>query len=197
MKKILSFSILVLLLSTSISFGQDYKEEIGAIFTSYFSTVENSDNEATLDYMYPPLFDKVPRSQMLYAMNQMKEDTSTLITMNDAKILGFSKNIKVKGVQHAIVDYTFKMTMKIMEPGDAEADCLDMMGFIHENLNAIFGEDNVSYKKGDDTFVIQPQSKMYAIKSPKHGDWKFMEKKESLMPIVKKLLHKKVIKKLK
>ena len=39
-------------------------------------------------------------------------------------------------------------------------------------------------------------NEMYAINDPAYKDWKFLEKKDSMKPILEKLLPKKVLKKL-
>lgn len=46
------------------------------------------------------------------------------------------------------------------------------------NFKNQFGEDNVTFKKDEDTFIIFTEKQMFAINDPEYDGWKFVEKSE-------------------
>jgi hypothetical protein len=185
---------------TIAAFGQTDKDEIKRIFDDYFQTVEQRDNAKTLNYIYPELFYHFPKERMLEAMDKMKADTTTAVTMDDLSVASISETLEIDGVKYAVIKYSFRMTMIIMKVdensnNDREED-LDSTDFTYEMLKEKYGEKNVNYDREHNTLDVNVTNEMYAINAPAYKEWKFLEKKESMKPMLEKLLPKKVLKKL-
>jgi hypothetical protein len=185
---------------TIAAFGQTDKDEIKRIFDDYFQTVEQRDNAKTLNYIYPELFYHFPKERMLEAMDKMKADKTTAVTMDDLSVASISETLEIDGVKYAVIKYSFRMTMIIMKVdensnNDREED-LNSTDFTYEMLKEKYGEKNVNYDREHNTLDVNVTNEMYAINAPAYKEWKFLEKKESMKPMLEKLLPKKVLKKL-
>jgi hypothetical protein len=136
---------------------------------------------------------------MLQAMNKMKEDTSTIITMGNSVLKSISKTLELDSIKYVLMKYSFKMTMKIVstknEPSNEEEN-FNIADFTYEMLKAKYGEKNILYNREKSKLDITVNNEMYVIKNLKYKEWKFLEKKESMKPLLKKILPKKVLKKL-
>mgnify|MGYP001330066082 CR=1 FL=1 len=200
--KIIMRTLLILILTTSLSiesFAQEVNEEIKKTFKNYFQTIEKKDNEKTLDFIYPKLFEHFPKERMLQAMNKMKEDTSTIITMGNPALKSISKTLELDGIKYVLMKYSFKMTMKIFSPKNEtnnEEENFNIADFTYEMLKTKYGEKNVLYNREKSKLDITVNNEMYVIKNTEYKAWKFLEKKESMKPLLKKILPKKVLKKL-
>ena len=68
--------------------------------------------------------------------------------------------------------------------------------FTYEMLKEKYGEKNVNYDREHKKLDVNVTNELYAINSPAYKEWKFLEKKDSMKPMLEKLLPKKVLKKL-
>lgn len=179
--------------------AQTPKEEIKNTFEVYFKTVQEKDNAKTLEYIYPRLFDHFPKDRMLMAMDQMKADTSILITMGNGTVKNISEILEAEGKKYVLIKYAFRMTMVIKKGSDEsedEDDESNPAAETYEMLKETYGDDNVEYDPENNKLDINVTNQMYAIADPKYTGWKFLEKKENMQPILDKLLPKTVLKKL-
>src|SRR6187402_2546116 len=92
------------------AYAQSDKEEVKSTFHDYFQTVMQQENEKTLDYIYPKLFDIIPKEKMLDLMNKTKADTSTGVVLAEPSITRISETTKVEATDYVVIQYTFKMT---------------------------------------------------------------------------------------
>jgi hypothetical protein len=193
------FIFLLTSLITNTSFGQMNKDEIKLTFEKYFESVEQKENEKTLEYIYPKLFEIYPKNKMLEAMNEMKADTTTAITISNDSIIHISETFELEGIKYALIKYSFKMTMKFSETKNetesSENEDFNKAELSYELLKEVYGEKNTIYNKENSTIYINVSNEMFAIKNPSYNDWKFLENKENMKPILEKLLPKKVLKK--
>ena len=89
--------------------------------------------------------------------------------------------------------------MKIFSPKNEtsnEEENFNIADFTYEMLKTKYGEKNVLYNREKSKLDITVNNEMYVIKNPKYKAWKFLEKKDSMKPLLKKILPKKVLKKL-
>jgi hypothetical protein len=196
-KTLLTF-LLTSILSLTI-FGQTDNAVIEKTFKEYFHTIEQKDNEKTLDYIYPKLFDHFPKDRMLQEMNKMKADTSTNITLANSSVTSISETLDLDGIQYALIKYSFNLTMTLKtsldKPDSEEESDFNSGEFTYEMLKEEYGDKNVNYDRENNRLDIIVTNEMYAIKDPAYIDWKFLEKKDNMKPILEKLLPKKVLKK--
>jgi hypothetical protein len=184
---------------SSTAFGQTEKDEIRRTFETYFKAVQEKDNRTTLDYIYPKLFDMYPRERMLESMDRMKEDTTTIINFGRGSITSISDKLEVEGIHYALVKYAFRMTMVMNGSSDeagTDGEDFNSAEATYEMLKETYGDKNVTFDPENRKLDIQVANEMYAIKDPAYKDWKFLEKKENMMPILQKLLPRDVLKKL-
>lgn len=195
------FTLLPATMLTGTTFGQTDKDEIKKAFEVYFQTVEQKNNAKTLDYLYPKLFEHFPKNKMLQAMNRMKSDTTMITTVQNPSVANISETMDVDGIKYALIKYTFQMTMTLIvtqeesdsdEPEEEE----NPAEFAYEMLKEKYGEENVVYDRDNNKLDTNVTNEMYAIHDPAYAGWKFLEKKDSMKPILEKLLPKSVLKKL-
>jgi hypothetical protein len=199
-------STLTFLLATILiigAYGQSTKDEVKNTFHDYFNTVMQQENEKTLGYIYPKLFDIIPKEKMLDIMNKTKADTSTRVVLADPSITRISETTKIEATEYVVIQYTFKMTMtfsKSPEPDSEEEvdsepeEDSDPIDFTYEMFKEKYGERNVKIDRESNTLEANISNEMFGIRDPSYEDWKFLEKKESMKPILEKLLPKKVLK---
>lgn len=198
--------------ATSVEKDTTSAEEkmIRETFSTYFNTVEQGDYTTTLDYIYPRLFDLVPKEAMLQAMQQINADPTIQITMDSSIINSVSEIITVGDSTYARVDYNFIMIMKLIpeetdleeesestsaEEGEDE-DEFNQFDFTADMLEGVYGEKNVRRDKENSKLFIRIEASMFAIEDPEVDGWKFLEKKDQLMPILEQLIPEEVLKKL-
>jgi len=191
MKNVLVFFLLTGML-TPAAFGQTDSEEIKKSFARYFHTLEQKDNAKTLDYIYPKLFDHYPKDRILLAMDKMKADTTSSVTMENAAVTNVSETLQVDGIKYAVVNYTIKMTMTFIATED-EANPADLT---YEMLKEEYGDQNIVYDRENSKIEVNVANEVYAINDPAYSGWKFLEKKENMKPVLEQLLPKKVMSKL-
>lgn len=185
------------------AYGQSDKDEVKSTFHDYFNTVMQQENEKTLGYIYPKLFDIIPKEKMLDIMNKTKADTSTRVALAEPAITSISETTKIEETAYVVIQYTFKMTMtfpKAPEPDEEEEvdsepeENSDPIDFTFEMLKEKYGEKNVKIDRENSTLEAKASNEMFGIHDPAYSGWKFLEKKDSMKPILEKLLPKKVLK---
>lgn len=187
MKKII-FYFLILFTFHAAS-AQTDNDAIKKTFEEYFKTIEQQNNAKTLDYIYPKLFEQFPKEFMLKAMNETTNDTTTHIVMSNSVIKNVSKTLTIENIQYALIKYSFTMTI-------TETDKDDSIEFMLKLFQGTYGKNNVLYDKSTKKIEVHIDNEAYAINHPEFQGWKFLEKKESMKPVLEKLLPKKVLKKL-
>lgn len=189
MQKIYFLSLF--LLAQVAIFAQSETEQIKQTVVEYMAIVENKDYQKTMDYLYPKLFEIVPKSIMKEALQKQAENTDVVIEIDNSTIQKVSKILLVNGVKYALVDYSFLMTMIISEK---DKDGLETMKVLFE---AKYGKEKVVLNREKRTLGINVSSAAYLIRDPQYDGWKFLERKEEMLPLLGKILPKKVLKKLK
>jgi len=190
-------SLLIFALTTMIIIGTNGQSdiEVKTTFHDYFTTVMQQENEKTLDYIYPKLFDLIPKDRMLEMMNKTKADTTTRVSLVSPSVTRISEVTKVGGTDYVLIQYTFQMTMTFTlaknEDGEEETEPFD---FTAEVLKEKYGKKNVTEDRENNTLKANVSNEMFAIRDPAYTGWKFLEKKENMQPILSKLLPKEVLK---
>src|SRR5688572_10887304 len=185
------------------AYGQSGKDEVKSTFHDYFNTVMQQENEKTLEYIYPKLFDIIPKDKMLDIMNKTKADTTTRVVLIEPSITSISETTKIEATEYVVIQYSFKMIMtfpKHAEPvveeetdSEPEEDS-DAIDFTFEIFKEKYGEKNVRIDRENSTLEAKASNEMYGIRDPAYSGWKFLEKKDSMKPILEKLLPKKILK---
>jgi hypothetical protein len=186
-----SWLIYLFLFVQTTAFAQTDVEAIKETVMTYMEVVENKDYQKTMDYLYPKLFDFVPRSMMEEALKKQEEEIEIQVELKNSTIQKVSKVLVVEGVKYALVDYSFLMIMIIPEK---DKEGLETMQVLFESN---YGKKNVSLDIEKRAFSINMVSAAYVINDPEYDGWKFLERKKELFSLLEKMLPKKVLKKLK
>lgn len=189
--KIAQFITSLLILWSASVVGQNMDQEVRDTFSRYFKTIETKDNQQTLAFVYPKLFEIVPKNLMLEQMEKLSKDTVTEISMSKQSVSSVSDMLEIEGVKYALVSYSFIMHMKMN--GIVGEELTEISELTNEMLVEQFGPDQVTYNKGTGSFDIVVATSMYAINDPAFPGWKFLEKKEGMDELLVKIIPKEVI----
>lgn len=197
MKKYITIIILAIGLTQSVM-GQSDKQKLEGVFEEYFSKVKQKDNEQMLEYIYPKFFDYYSKGKILEAMNQMKDDTSAKVTMDNVLITNIAEIIEIEGVKYTLLKYAFKLKMnfKPSENKESTTDEINPLDLTLEIFKEKYGENNVKYDRKSGNIEVNARNELYAIYDQRYSGWKFLEKKESLAKVIGKIIPKKALKKL-
>jgi len=171
------FLFLFLALLTAANFAQTDAEDIKKTVQNYFQAVEQKDYVQFLDFIYPEIFDKYSKEEILKSLKEEQNDSSFVYSIENTKIENISQVIEVNGVKYALVTYSYKLIFifdeKENEPEEAQKLDIQMMLSVYRQ---IYGEEKVEYDEKNHKFIIIDTQKMYAIKTPEYQGWKFLEK---------------------
>lgn len=177
--------ITVLLISflivTNLS-AQD-KEVISQEVGKYFETLKAKDVKASLEYIYPKIFEIAPKGKIEQSMNETFNDPTLELNFKDLAIGTVSDVIVQDGVKYALIAYSYKMTIKSLEDLGKDFEKQLLGTYID-----MYGKNNVEYDKKTKTYSIAVTTSMYAINSPKYSGWKFLENKKGMEIILQKLI---------
>lgn len=186
------FLVLSIILFSNALISQDEAgdTEIKQTFEAYFLTVKNKDNAATLEYLYPKMFDFFPKEALLDMMDQMSSDTTMKMDFFIPELHSISDVLTLEGISYALLSYSFTMNIQLnLEDEDEIGDEEDSLANITLNMyKEMFGEENVKFIKEESTFEIRTNSELYAIDDPEFKGWKFLEKKENMKPLLEQIL---------
>lgn len=190
------YFLLLLIAGISVTgFAQSADEvAIRKTFDAYFKVLQTKDNDATLDYMYPKMFELVPRQSLVEMMDAMYADTTRVMGYASPKLYTVSEVLKEGSGKYALISYSFNLLMEI-KPGEDTTGLAEQNARILGLLRGQYGEKRVALEESKNLFTITPLSTMFAISEPGFTGWKFMENKKGGEAFLEKLLPKKVIKK--
>lgn len=159
----------------------DVPETLRQTFAHYFSYFTARDYEGILDSMYPPLFELIPRSTFLPLFRQQLDDEN--LSVANPQILNIYPEIRVKQTRYQLLRYCFEMRI------DGEYD-----GFIEALMIGQHGKKHVQYDDEKQQFRVLAHAQLYAIRdASRFSGWKFLEKKDAMMPILEQLLPNEVL----
>jgi len=185
----LSAVYLFVLCLGSFAYASD-KDDISRYANEYFSLLEAKDYNAGLNYIYPGLFDFVPKDLIVEGMENMEKDSMVKIFFTGFSVSKISDVVIYEGLRYANVDYTFNMVMQVnYENNDSKQLTID---FTLSALKSQFGEDNVVYDEKKSAYLLTPQSNMFAIQDPAYAGWRFLENKENMYGILDQMIPEKI-----
>jgi len=184
------FTLLLLAIALSINvFAQTDKKEITNTFNAYKTTLDSLQLEKSMDYIYPKLYEIVPKEQLVAAFKKTFSDTNLKIKFSNIKLKSISETINFNKVKYALISYSFSMDFTFNEKYSIEQ--------IYTVYQQKYGKNNVQKNDKTRTINIQMDKLFYAINDPKYGDfWRFLEKNVSQKKMLEKLIPKEIIEKL-
>lgn len=188
-----------LLFFANFSFGQtsgadttstDSEQEIKTLLDDYWVATQASDWNTVLDFMYPKIFDYVPRETMLEVMGSLNDD-EVKVRFTSVDVKKVSEPYTHENERYALVHYDMVMTMIF----PAEEDQEDFNSFMLGIFEAQYGKKNVNLND-DNTFDIKVENSMYVIADVGSSDWKLLENKTEQQAMLDMMIPKKVQKQL-
>jgi hypothetical protein len=184
------FTLVLLAISLSINvFAQTDKKEITNTFNAYKTTLDNLQLEKSMDFIYPKLYEFIPKEQIIAAFKKTFSDTNLKIKFNNIKLKSISEIISFNKVKYALISYSYSMSFTFSEDYSIEE--------FYTIYQQKYGKNNVQKNDKTRTINIKMDKMFYAINDPKYGDfWRFLEKNESQMKLLEMLIPKEIIEKL-
>lgn len=186
--RFLTTVVLALLFTTSI-FSQSNKADIQKEAQTYYDYMTDMNIDAILDYMYPKVFDMVPKNQMKTGMEQMFNSPQMKIEFISNEVTSISDEKEVDGVNYAMVYYNSKMRMTFLTEKDKTEEerkaYLDMMQTSMANQ---FGAENVTVDLATTSVVIDNNASMYAINDAQYDGWKFLGNEKNMAAMINMMI---------
>jgi len=165
--KAIIFSILIVF--TTNIFAQDHKEEIKKQFKIYDLVLQNGQWEKTLDYVYPKMFEFVPKEKLQQVIKESFSNPGLQISIKDSELKSISKLIELNGVKYALVKYSYTMVLTHGKEYD--------LATVYPSYQQVYGEENVSKDEANNKVFIKMSKSLYAIFDTSYGtSWFFLEK---------------------
>ena len=175
----------------------DHKAAIEKTFLEFFDATKEKDVVRIVDYMYPKLFELVPKDILIQTMEESMEKELGGITFYEEKIDSISAEIIIDDSRFAVIDYRFFMSMDVEQYKPEEAgdstNLIDVIEFTMEMLKLTHGEENVNLDETGSKIDINVITKAFAIQSNTDPSWKFIEYKPESLDFMKQILPKEAL----
>lgn len=146
MKRFLLMCLLGLML---LNLNAQSKKEVAALLDEYEQLMLNREWKKSMDYMYPTLFDIVPREMMENAIVTTFSDTSVLkMAIVELELIEVGEIKKDDTVSYAFAQYEMVMTMS-MTNNLSE----DFMATLKAQMAGQYGDENV-WSVGKTLFIM-------------------------------------------
>ncbi len=206
--------ILCVILLLSMSRSQDLQPKgimqvsLSADFSAYFQALEEQNFDLALDFVFPALFDLIPRDFMEESLENEATDGENEIRIKHAKILPVSEIIEDEKNYYALVSYSYVMEIQEGESGSGSFDALEEEdgeewesdGLDVDDFRRKYGVRNVQYDPAKKIIKVKREGKLIAIQSKDEFEddgWKFIELKEDMKPMVDQLIPSGILTRLK
>ncbi|GEM_PF-4007562 len=164
--------LFLVLLSTTV-FAQTQIELSGAKekkllsdFKAYQKHMENEDFDRAMDYVYPPVFNILPRERMVEqlkkGMHNEKLETE-ILPASEVKIV--KDGLKKNGQEYYLIHYKnrIKITYK-QKPSEPDLNFNQRMNYTYHKLRKFYGEKHVKRDESEPyTFSIDVPKTMLAV----------------------------------
>jgi hypothetical protein len=147
-----------------------------------------------LDAMLPDVFDIVNRNQLKMSMEQMFNNPNMSIEYLSAKIFDISETVSHKDNKYARINYdsSFKMVFPSGD-GISDEENKTMLNSMKSVLESQFGKDSIVINYEEASVMVNSNSYMYAVSSPKFEGWKFINDDDSMGQLAKNIIPAEVI----
>jgi len=170
------------------------KENVKADFTAYINHLINQEFKKSTEYLYPELFDFVPKEQMISTMDQTFNNSEIMISLSDPQVQSIGEVREIDSSFYCLLNYSHKMNMKFaVDTSNTKEDIVLRDELTFSNLKSNFGEDNVTYDSTNSSFDILSVKDSYAKSTNGTTDWKFIDIDKSKIMFLNALLPKEIV----
>lgn len=158
----LFFSLSAFLLSVSLMAQVKVNPDIQKKFDSFIELSNQKKWDQAFDLMYPKLFSKVPKQDLVDLMTSMDQDGLTL-NMSNIKIESASAPFASGDESFIKIGYTADLSIQVAEDGlYGSPKAIQAMT---EQFQTAYGKANVRYNNDSKKFSIAAHKSMMAIQS--------------------------------
>ncbi len=190
-KKNITMKNRLLLITIIFAFGittlvsKTPQENIKSDFITYLNHMINQEFAESVDYLYPELFEFVPKEQMISTMEETFNSPEVKISLNKPNVINVGEVRHIDSVYFCKLKYSHLMNMKFEDSKDTSITQQEIElrnNLTLSNLESTFGKENVSYDATDSSFDILSIKDSYAKSYDGLTDWKFIDiEKDNLM----------------
>lgn len=140
----------------------------------YMNLLQGLKIEASLDFVYPRLFELFPRDRMLSIMRQMLAENETMqMSIGDVQVKQIGEPRSFSGGSYAVVDYSQELLMKLKGQAAENPEAIKQ---IRQMFESQYGADAVTFDDASKTFSIHSEKSFLAINDKISKGWKFISR---------------------
>lgn len=158
-------------------------ESIKARLLTYFQATEEKDWATVVDYLYPALFEEVPKEDVIQQFQDMSGNGMEF-EMSGYRINTVEAPYDFESKQYAEVGYIGKMSIQFTS---ASYQTPEVIGQLKGNMEAVYGTDAVEYDGGTHTFHVAVDKTLFAIAEAGTDQWYFIEE-DAQNPVISQLI---------
>lgn len=188
---------LFLLLSGTMLFAQDVKQEIAKEFTAYQDAIASGEFETAMEHVTPEFFSIYPKKDIISLMEKTYNNPDITFEIKDMKIENIEDTEEIDGKHYALLSYSNLMNIKFAPTeGESEENKKSRIGMTRISLEQTFGSNNVSYDPSTDFFGVKASKSVYAISENGKTNWKFLVVEKGQEEVLRRLLPQQLVNKM-
>ena len=185
--KLLLTLALALVFILPVQAQSDLQKHFQSELNAYYQKINSEDWDSAMNWVYPGLFEVLPRDQMVAALQQMvtmgmKIETEVL------DIQSISEVVESGSEKFCLVNYQGKIKISLSEALRSSADALDT------GLRSAYSEGSkIEYNEEEGFFMIEAVQQMIAVSPKEKQDWKYMEYSAPKRPMFAQFIPEEVL----
>jgi hypothetical protein len=169
-------------------------KELEQTLLAYFQAIDSKNHKKTIDFLYPKIFDYIPKMSIYMGLHSMYSDTTLNLSTRDYTIQKIVPVLEKDNVKYSLVygSYLVDISYHIK---NQEIDIEKATYYLFLKFKEIFGEKNVRFNYEKQNIEIFVEDQIYAFKDG-NAAWKFLRGNEENIDYIKKIIPKKIFDKL-
>ncbi|NOU61470.1 hypothetical protein [Marinifilum caeruleilacunae] len=167
MKKIAALIVLALVFTTAFA-QKNLKNRFEKDLINYTTAFNNKEWNTVTDMMYPRIFEKMSKDNMIMLMEGM-DNMGVKMTTDFKYIDRISEVVESGNEKYCKIHYYGVVKVKLsglMSQGS---------GLVQPKFEQEFGKENVKYNEESNSFTIQARRSMLAVANKNSSNWKYID----------------------
>ena len=178
--------------SCSQTKSENFENDIKNSLTSFIINMKEKKINSAVEHIYPKYFEVISKEQMAQILNYTYNNPAIITEIQNYNIDKVEKPEKIESEYYSIVNYSFKMKLKIDWAKFSNSE--QVKSQMQNSLFKKFGENNVEYSSNEDYYIIYAKMKSCAISS-NQKDWKFIVLEPQYKSQLKNILPERILNK--
>jgi hypothetical protein len=157
----------------------------------YFVANKQLDFEKLMNYIYPKLFEIVPREQMIELFKSIFGNPQMTVSMDSMSVTGISESFNFKGAEYKKVDYYVGMSLQFKDSTVLKDQ--DKLADIQERVKTSMSAENIKYVAENNSLAIDLKKIMFAVKDNPRTQWMFVGYEPQERDMMKTLVPQEVL----